>query len=124
MKTYSYTLLPTIKTYDGDNILFYKEVIADFLKKTHYERISQLNDEEKCEFFEMSLKYREVLDKVFDNKIVEFRNNWTYDPTYRNPTEEYETYISLPKDEDLTDYEHELKVQHLKEFKDWYEKQQ
>jgi len=38
-------------------------------------------------------------------------------------TEEYENYASLPKDADLTDEEHQLKLEHLRQFKEWFEKQ-
>jgi hypothetical protein len=124
MKKYSYTYFPTIKTYEGDNILLDTKVISDFLKKTFMERILNLTEEEKNEYFTVAYEYEDVLTELFDSQVEKVvQANWTMDPLYRNPIEEYENYVSLPKDEDLTDEEHELKLQVLKEFKEWFEKQ-
>jgi hypothetical protein len=88
------------------------------------ERILNLTEEEKNEYFTVAYEYEDVLTELFDSQVEKVvQANWTMDPLYRNPIEEYENYVSLPKDEDLTDEEHELKLQVLKEFKEWFEKQ-
>ena len=126
MKNYSHTLLPTIKTYDNENILFNVSLIPNFVKKTFFERVAALSEEEKDEFFHMTYDYEVVLLEIFDGQIGKFTEaGWTTvnDPIFRNPIEEYENYTSLPKDADLTDEEHQLKLEHLRQFKEWFEKQ-
>ena len=126
MKNYSHTLLPTIKTYDGENILYDASVIPNFVKKTFFERVAALSEEERDEFFRMSYEYEDVLFEMFDGQIENLTEaGWTTanDPIFRNPIEEYENYESLPKDDDLTDEEHQLKLEHLRQFKEWFEKQ-
>jgi|LakMenE01Jun11ns_1017448.scaffolds.fasta_scaffold9936789_2 hypothetical protein len=126
MKNYSHTLLPTIKTYDNENILFNQSLIPNFVKKTFFERVVALSEEERDEFFRMSYEYEDVLFEMFDGQIENLTEaGWTTatDTIFRNPTEEYENYASLPKDADLTDEEHQLKLEHLRQFKEWFEKQ-
>lgn len=124
MKKYSYTHLDTIKTYEGDNIIFSPEVVANFIKRTYYENILKLSKEEKEEWFQLSIKYRDILDKLFDNKVEKYTEaGWIKRSDRRNPIEEFDNYCSQPKDEDLTDEEHELKMQYLKEYKEWFEQQ-
>ena len=64
MKNYSHTLLPTIKTYDGENILYDASVIPNFVKKTFFERVAALSEEERDEFFRMSYEYEDVLSII------------------------------------------------------------
>lgn len=126
MKKYAYTYLPTIKTYDNENIFFNESLIPNFVKKTFFERFNALSEEEKDEFFRMSYEYEDILFELFDVQIEKFtKAGWTAinDPVFRNPTEEYENYASLPKDDDLTHEEHELKLEFLRQFKEWFEKQ-
>lgn len=124
MKKYAYTYLPTIKTYSGENITFNEYVLTNFIKKTLYENILSLSSEEKNEVFHMCFEYRELLEELFDAQIKNItKAGWTLDDEYRNPTEEYENYISLPKDDDLTDEEHNLKIEFLRQFKEWFETQ-
>ena len=126
MKKYSHTLLPTIKTYDNENILYDASVIPNFVKKTFFERVAALSEEEKDGYFRMTYDYEDVLLELFDGQIQKFTEaGWTTanDPIFRTPTEEYENYASLPKDSDLTDEEHQLKLEHLRQFKEWFEKQ-
>lgn len=126
MKNYSHTLLPTIKTYNNENILYDKTLIPNFVKKTFFERVAALSEEEKDEFFRMTYNYEDILLEIFDGQIGKFTEaGWTTvnDPVFRNPIEEYENYESLPKDADLTEEEHALKLEHLRQFKEWFEKQ-
>jgi len=69
MKKYSHTLLPTIKTYNNENILYDKTLIPNFVKKTFFERVAALSEEEKDEFFRMSYEYEDVLVELFDGQI-------------------------------------------------------
>jgi hypothetical protein len=126
MKKYAHTYHDTIKTFEGDNIEFDPRVLTNYVKKIHYERINQLTEEEKEKFFYMSYHYRLIMDELFDNKIDKFSEaGWQMEENSRarNPSEEYENYMSIPQDADLTDEEHNLKIDNLRQFKDWFEKQ-
>jgi hypothetical protein len=124
MKKYGYTHLDTIKTYEGDNIIFAPAVVANFIKGTYYKNILNLSKEEKDEWFHLSAKYVDILEKLFDKGTENFSDaGWIKKSDRRTPTEEFDNYCSQPKDEDLTDEEHELKMQYLREYKEWFEKQ-
>jgi hypothetical protein len=58
-----------------------------------------------------------------DQHIINFGDPGWNEERIRNPKEDYENFISLPRDADYTDEEYELKLNHLREFKDWFEKQ-
>lgn len=123
MKRYATTLLETIKTHDGDSIIFEPRVIANYMKTTFIQNILDLTPEEKNRFFEMSWKYKDILSILFDSKLEHTTEaGWLRKTDIRTPTEEFNNYVSQPKDEDLTDEEHELKLQYLKEYKEWFEK--
>jgi hypothetical protein len=124
MKRYAITQLETIKTHDGDSIIFEPRVIASFMKSTYYQNVLSLTPEEKNKYFEMSWKYKDILSVLFDSKLEKTTEaGWLRKTDIRTPTEEFDNYASQPKDIDLTDEEHELKLQYLKEFKDWFERQ-
>lgn len=124
MKKYGFTHLDTIKTYDGDAILFEARVIASFMKSTYYKNVLNLTPEEKDKYFEMSWKYKDILTVLFDSNMEHTTEaGWIKKTDIRTPTEEFDNYVSQPKDEDLTDEEHELKLEYLKQYKDWFEKQ-
>jgi hypothetical protein len=122
-KIYSYTYEQTIKNFEGDNILYDFFVLTRYMKKNHIERINRLTEEQKERFFYMSYHYRSTTDKLMDKQIINFADPGWNEERVRNPKEEYENFISLPRDEDYTDEEYELKLNHLREFKEWFEKQ-
>ena len=122
-KIYSYTYLETIKNFEGDNILYDFFVLTNYMKKNHIERINLFTEEQKEKFFYMSYHCRETLDKLMDQHIINFGDPGWNEERVRNPKEDYENFISLPRDADYTDEEYELKLNHLREFKDWFEKQ-
>jgi hypothetical protein len=124
MKRYSFTHLDTIKTYDGDAILFEPRVIATFMKSTYYKNVLNLTPAERDKYFEMSWKYKDILTVLFDSNMEHTTEaGWVKKTDIRTPPEEFDNYVSQPKDEDLTDEEHELKLEYLKQYKDWFEKQ-
>lgn len=124
MKRYSFTHLETIKTYGGESVLFEPRVIANYMKTTFIQNILDLTPEEKDRFFEMSWKYRYSLAELFESNLENTTEaGWIKKTDIRTPTEEFDNYASQTKDEDLTDEEHELKLQYLREYKDWFEKQ-
>lgn len=123
MKEYSYTYQQTIKNFEGDNILYDFFVLTNYMKKNHIERINRLTEEQKERFFYMAYHFRETIDKLMDQHIINFADPGWNEERVRNPKEEYEHFISLPRDEDYTDEEYELKLNHLREFKEWFEKQ-
>jgi hypothetical protein len=122
-KIYAYTYEQTIKNFEGDNILYDFFVLTNYMKKNHIERINRLTEEQKERFFYMSYHYRSTTDKLMDKQIINFADPGWNQERVRNPKEEYENFISLPRDEDYTDEEYELKLNHLREFKEWFEKQ-
>lgn len=123
MKRYGTTQLDTIKTHDGDSIIFEPRVIASFMKSTYYQNVLSLTSEEKEKYFEMSWKFKDILSILFDEKLEHTTEaGWSRKTDIRTPTEEFNNYVSQPKDDDLTDEEHELKLQYLKEYKEWFEK--
>ena len=122
-KIYAYTYEQTIKKFEGDNILYDFFVLTNYMKKNHIERINRLTEEQKERFFYMSYHYRSTTDKLMDKQIINFADPGWNEERVRNPKEEYENFISLPRDEDYTDEEYELKLNHLREFKEWFEKQ-
>lgn len=122
-KIYAYTYEQTIKNFEGDNILYDFFVLTNYMKKNHIERINRLTEEQKERFFYMSYHYRSTTDKLMDKQIINFADPGWNEERVRNPKEEYENFISLPRDEDYTDEEYELKLNHLREFKEWFEKQ-
>lgn len=123
----TYTLLETTKASDGNTIIFKREHLAKFFKKTFEENYANMSDEEKKEVFHLDQEYGDLLIKVWKEplqKIIETSGaNWALQDEERNPIEEYEHALSLPKDEDLSDEEHNLKLERLRLHKEWYEKQ-
>lgn len=123
----TYTLLETTKASDGNTIIFKREHLAKFFKKTFEENYANMSDEEKEEVFHLDQEYGDLLIKVWKEplqKIIEKSGaTWALQDEERNPIEEYEHALSLPKDEDLSDEEHNLKLERLRLHKEWYEKQ-
>jgi hypothetical protein len=124
----TYTLLETIKTSDGKTILFKKEHLVNFFKKTYEENYLNLSDTEKEEAFQVDQEYGDLLVKIIKEplqKVLEEASGaaWALQDEERNPIEEYEHALSLPKDNDLSDEEHGLKMERLRLHKEWYEKQ-
>ena len=124
-KRYLYTLAPTIKTYDGDNIFYDKRVVTNFAKKNIAENVLSLSVEEQEEYFRMCNEYRDLMNEVFDIHIKHVTDaDWTLtEGVILNPIEKWEKHISQVKDEDFTEEEQELKTEITRLAKEWYEKQ-
>ena len=123
MKKYGYTHLETIKTYDGDNIVFQPKIITDWVKSTYNKKKIELSDEDKEELFEMQLEYIDVFREIWNHALFNISGlTWVLPDRIKSPVEEYEHFITLTKDEDYTDEEHDIKEIGLREYKEWYEK--
>ena len=124
MKKYSYTQLETIKSYGGDNIIFDEKVVANFYKKTILENILNLTESEKEEYFQMNLEYRDVLDIIYDSHFENAATTGWTERSVKTPTEDYENFLTLLSsggDEGFTEEERNLKLEVLRQFKEWYE---
>lgn len=123
MKKYNYTHLETIKTYDGDNIIFQPKIVTDWVKSTYNKKKIELSDEDKEELFEMQLEYIDVFREIWNHALFNISGlTWVLPDRIKSPVEEYEHFITLTKDEDYTDEEHDIKEIGLREYKEWYEK--
>jgi hypothetical protein len=118
--------METITTSDGHTILFSKSQVCKFFKSTFEQNYSNLSEDERAEFFHINEQYGDLLDKIWREPLQEMLNelygaNWAVQSADRNPTEEYEHHLSIGKDEDLTDEEHQLKMERLRHHKEWFE---
>lgn len=124
MKRYSYVHpdIETAKTYDGDNIIFHKNVVTNWVKSTYNKSKIELSGEDKEELFEMQLEYIDVFREIWNHALFNISGlNWVLPDRIKSPVEEYEHFITLSKDEDYSDEEHGIKEIGLREYKEWYE---
>ena len=124
----TYTSMETITTSDSHTILFSKSQVCKFFKSTFQQNYSNFSEDERAEFFHMIEQYGDLLDKIWKKPLQEmltelYGANWAVQSADRNPTEEYEHHLSIGKNEDLTNEEHQLKTERLRHRKEWYEKQ-
>lgn len=123
----TFTTLETLRTSDGKVIIFNAEQLGNFFKKTYEENYANMTPEEKEEAFYVDQEYGDLLVKMWKEplqKILEYSGaTWALQDAPRNPIEEYEYVLSIPKDEDMTEEEHNLKIERLRHHKEWYEKQ-
>ena len=114
----TYTLLETLKTSDGNTIIFNGSQISKFYDKTFEENFANLSIEEKEEVFRIDRDYEDLLFKVLREPLQEMMK---YLP--KNPIDEYEFFLSQSKSEDVTEEQYNLKIERLRQHKEWYEKQ-
>lgn len=124
----TYTTLETTTTTDGNTIIYRPDLIAQFFKKTFEENYFNLSKEQKEEVFLVDKEFGDLLTKIWKEPLQQILVNyhgseWALQSSERNPTEEYEHHLLIDKDEDLSDEEHDLKIQRLKEHKEWFENQ-
>jgi hypothetical protein len=121
----TYTLLETLKTHNGKNVIFKKEILINYFKNDYEENFLNLSNEEKHEAFQVDLMYGDLITKILkeplQKMLEEFGANWALQDEERNPIEEYEHIISLPKNEDMTEEQWNLKIERLRIAKEWYE---
>lgn len=120
----TFTFLETFKASDGNTIIFKGEHIGKFFKKTYEENYASMSKEEKEEAFRVDHEYGDLLIKIWKEPLQEILSHvgWALQDSGRNPIEEYEYALSLPKDEDMTEEEHNLKMERLRLNKEWFEK--
>lgn len=126
MKKYTYISadIETAKTYDGDNIIFDRNIVTDWVKQVFNKIKLHLSEEEKLQFFQMQLDYMDVFQAMWTQALFEMsEKNWTVSSVMGNPVEEYEHFITVNKDEDFSDEEHQIKELSMREYKEWFEKQ-
>lgn len=124
----TFTTLETLRTSDEKVILFRGEQLGNFFKKTYEENFANMTPEEKQEAFQVEQEYGDLLMKMWKEPLHNLLNpvtgaGWILQDEERNPTEEYEYALSIPKDEDVTEEEHNLKIERLRIYKELYEKQ-
>lgn len=110
----TYTLLETIKTSDGNTIIFDPKHLIKFFEKTFEDNFASLTTEEKQEAFQVEYEYEDLLIKLWKEHIQE---------SSRNPIDEYEYLLLAPKEDGVTEEEHNLKMERSRQNKEWYENQ-
>ena len=110
----TYTTSETLKTSDGNTIIYNTAFVSDFLKKTIEENYVKLSDEEKLESFHITYEYGDLLAKFLDAPTGAVR---------RNAKEEYEHFCSIPKDDDISEHVYNIKKERLRLNKEWFESQ-
>lgn len=127
MKRYTFTSSDNevVKTYDGDYILFHKNVVTNWVKSTYNKNKLELSEEDKIELYKMQTEYADVFREIWNHALYDISGlNWVLPDRIKSPVEEYEQFLTIPKDEDYTDEEYEIKLQGLREIAEWYKKQQ
>ena len=125
------TLLDTLKTHDGNRIIYRPDKILEFFKRTYEENYMNLSKEEKEEGFLVDQQYGDLLMKIFKEPIHNLLNadnsdtsiSYIIQTEQRNPTEEYEYALAIPKDDYVTEEEYNLKMERLRLHKEWFESQ-
>jgi hypothetical protein len=117
----TYTKLETFQTSDGNTIIYDQTQVANFFKKSMEQLYPTLSKEEQEEWFTVSTQYDDLLKKVWKNHLDPF---YSTEEPLRNPTEEYEFALATDKDINLTDEEHQIKLQRLLHFKTLFEQNQ
>ena len=123
----TFTCLETIKTSDGNTIIFNAKHLSKFYEKTFEENFASLTDEEKQEAFQVNHEYEDLLIKMWKEplrKITDYLADISnFQESIRNPIEEYEYVLLAPKEEGVTEEDHNLKIERSRQHKEWYEKQ-
>jgi hypothetical protein len=123
----TYTSMETVKTCCGNTIIFRPDLLAKFYKKTFEENYLSLSQQDMEESFLVDQLYGDLLTKIWKEPlqgiIQEYGADWALQCACRNPVEEYNHQLSLPKDADLTEEEYNLKMERLRLHKEWYETQ-
>jgi hypothetical protein len=121
----TFTILETFRASDGKVILFRGEQLSNFFKKTYEENFANMTPDEKQEAFQVEQEYGDLLTKMWKEPLQKVLNGsvWVLPNEPRNVIEEYEYALSIPKDEDMTEEEHNLKIERLRLYKELYEKQ-
>ena len=127
MTNNNYTLLDTVLCSDGNRRIFRKEYVADWFKHDFESNYLQLTTEEREEGFSIELDYGDLIVKILNEPLQEFLKDsgaaWALKDEYRNPIEEYEHALVHNRDEDLTEEQHAMKIERLRQHKEWFEKQ-
>lgn len=123
----TFTCLETIKTSDGNTIIFNAKHLSKFYEKTFEENFASLTAEEKQEAFQVNHEYEDLLIKMWKEplrKITDYLADISnFQESIRNPIEEYEYLLLAPKEEGVTEEDHNLKIERSRQHKEWYEKQ-
>jgi hypothetical protein len=123
----TFTCLETIKTSDGNTIIFNAKHLSKFFEKTFEENFASLTPEEKQEAFHVNQEYEDLLIKMWKEplrKITDqLANVSNFQESIRNPIDEYEYLLLAPKEEGVTEEDHNLKIERSRQHKEWYEKQ-
>jgi len=125
----TYTSMETITTGCGNTVIFRPDQLGTFFKKTYEENYLTLTPEEVSESFGIDQEYGDLLIKIIkeplhDILIDYYGAEWALQDKERDPIEEYNYALSKPKDEDMTEEEHNLKMERLRLHKEWFEQQQ
>jgi hypothetical protein len=123
MSEYTYTLLKTIPDSNGNNVIWHPHHLKKYFYQVTAETFLNLTQEEKDEWFEISWKYADLLDLLYEMpKLNSGCAPQAVQEVRRTPIEEWEHINSIEPDADMTEYEWNLKLQILKEKKEWFEK--
>jgi hypothetical protein len=123
----TYTLLETIETSDGNTVIYNPLQVTEFFRVQFEQNFSKMSFEEKHQCFKLQHNYKDLVTKLYEplQEIVRLCRgaDWALQNSHRNPTEEYDYQLSLPKDEDFTDEENQLIMERFRLRKEWFEQQ-
>jgi len=123
----TYTSMETVTTCCGNTVIFVHSQVMKFFKETFEKNYSNFTTEEKEEFFHIDNEYGDLLAKIWKEPLQDmlktsYGADWALPHEERNPTQEYE-YVLANRDNDLTDEQYNLKLERLRQHKEWFESQ-
>ena len=114
----TFTNLECLETYDGNTVIFKEEYLCNFFRTKFQRKYMRLTQEEKEEVSFVDQEYGDLLDKVWRLPLQEALKtmgaDWAAQSEKRNPIEEYEHVLNLPKDADLPEEAHQARLERLR----------
>jgi hypothetical protein len=123
----THTILETVTTCCGNTILFRPDLVGKFFKKNLEENFANLTLEEQKQCHLLDEQYGDLDLKLWKQPLHDLLNslhndvNWAMQDSQRNPTEEYEYQLTIPRDLDFSEEEHNMKMERLRLHKEWFE---
>jgi hypothetical protein len=109
--------------------MFRPELVGYFFKNIFEKNFAKLTQEEKEKLFSLETQYGDLDLKIMKNPLYDMLNkmdnnlHWGINDTEQNPTEVYEHDLSIDRDQNMSEEEHNLKMERLRLHKEWFEKQ-
>ena len=114
----TFTSLECLVTYDGNTVIFKEEYLCNFFRTKFQRKYMRLTQQEKEEVAFIDQQYGDLLDKVWrmplQHTLKPMGADWAIQSEKRNPIEEYEHALNLPKDADFSEEAHQAKLERLR----------